>query len=780
MHRPPVLRPWHLTICTICVVLCWPCLPAIAQTVRGQWDFNSANLSATLGVPMEYYGGTTQGKTSFGTTTSFSIANIGGQVASVMKFPACTSTEGYVLHTNAPGNAGGVYVNQYTFVMDLLFPAASNNTWRSLFQTSRTNGNDADFFVGNGSTAPNPNGIGIDGQYNGTIQPDTWYRVAVTVDLATLTMAKYINGTLVGTQTLPDALDGRWSLYSTNTAPDWVLLFADENGDTRSGYVNSVQFRDYVMSAFEIAQLGGPTAGGIPLPAAPASLQLTSPNGGQHWQAGSTQTISWSAVSPAGIVFIDLYDGSSLRARIGEAATTDGQFTWPVSPYVGDSTNYRVKISAAAYPAITDSSDAPFEIYGSTPQPATITKLPFLQDYRTDAMNLIWETDTFGSPNAIDFGLADVSEHTITDVITQQLNSTHYIHTATIQPLAAETTYKYRVRSGATASATYSFRTAPRPATPSTIVWFADEQGPSIFQQQVPHIAARNPDLVLVAGDLMNDGASMTQWQDYWFGPLQINNLSQTTPIMFNRGNHDGEGALSYAYSVLPGNESWFAFTYGVVRYIFLNTNVETAEQTAWLQQELASPESQTAPFRIVSFHKPPYTDLWDNSTPTDGEAWVRDNWVPLFEQYGVDIVVSGHVHAYLRGIHNGIVYMIVGGAGNILDTVTVANWGFFVVKASIHHYAVMHVDRNTLSWSSYNTSDALFDSFELTSRTPLSPADFDADRDVDADDLTLWRACANGPSLSPPPNCTLQDLDHDSDVDQSDYGLFQRQITGP
>lgn len=979
-----------------------------AQTIRGQWDFDAGDLAATLGLPLEYYdpgsNGHADAKTQFGTTASFGISAIGGQVAAVMKFPACLPDEGYILRTNAPANGGGDFLNQYTLIMDLLYPAGSGG-YRALLQTSLTNANDADCFV-NGQ-----NGIGISGDYAGNLTAGVWHRVAVVVNLAGPTMTKYIDGAQVGAQTLSSGIDGRWALYCLDSPPDQLLLFTDDDSETSVGYINSIQFRDYAMgaaeiaalggpsaagiphvlqpvnvaqwdfngdlsatigssalvpgysgpatapaysftnatiggdtaqvasfsrgtffraapglaangggayvnrytllmdvmfpniqpsgwaalwqtnanntddgewyvrysdhaigisgnyggnvtdgvwhrlglvidtttgtltsfvdgqqvqqntdlgvdgrwalqaaallfaddnqenaagfvnsvqirgyamSALEMAQLGGPTASGIPVPAMPTSIQLTSPNGGELWQAGATQTVTWAATGADGIVRLELYDGDTLRAEIGQAVMADGQFTWQISPYVGDSTQYRVRILPSLYPTLFDVSDSAFEIYGSVPAPTTITKQPMLQDYRTDAMNLIWETDVQGGTNAVDFGIDDVTEHTITDVVTQQINSTHFIHTATIQPLEIETDYMYRVRTGTATSPTYTFRSAPRPATPIRAVWFADEQGYSIFRQQVPHMAARNPDLVLVSGDLMNDGSSLAEWQNYWFGPLEVSNLAQTIPVLFSRGNHDGEGAYAYAYSVLPGNEAWFAFTYGNTRFIFLDTNLQNATQTAWLQAQLASPEAQRAPFRVVSFHMPPYSDLWDGGT-YNGEPWVRANWVPLFEQYKVDLVVSGHTHAYSRGSRNGVMYMIVGGAGNTLDTYTTYNWGFFTVKASIHHYGLMDIDRNTLTWHAYDVNDALFDTYQLTSRTPLVNPDFDADGDVDADDLAIFTACATGPAIpyavgSLPLGCNLAadthnhiaaDLDGDGDVDIDDLGRFQRCYSG-
>lgn len=774
MYRNADLR---IAVLTVCLCLICSVKQIDAQTI-GQWDFDSGDLSATSGAAMEYYGSTTASKTQFGTTVSLGIPDIDGGVASVMKFPACSPSEGYVVHTSAPGNGGGIYINQYSLVLDLLYPAPSTNAWRAIFQTSRTNGNDADFFVGNGTASPSANGIGVVGQYHGVIQPNTWYRVAVTVDLATLTMSKYINGSLVGTQSLADSLDGRWSLYSTDTAPDWLLLFADDDNETKAGYVNSIQFRNYVMSASEIAWLGGPTANGIPLPAAPTDLRLFIPNGGEHWQAGTAQTISWAVTDPSGVVDVELYDGVALRARLGQVPMADGQFNWSISPYLGDSTDYRVKISAVAFPEFADTSDAPFEVYGSMPEPTVITKLPMLQDVRPDAMNLIWETNNYGSPSVVDFGLNDVSEHTITDVATRQLDATHFIHSATIQPLRIETVYKYRVRSGTASSATFAFRTAPRPGTPIRIVWFADEQGHTIFRQQIPHMADRDPDLLLVAGDLMNDGTNIAQWQDYWFGPLELGYLAQTTPVLFCRGNHDGESALAYAYSVLPGNGAWFAFTYGSTRFVFLDTNIQIAEQTAWLENELGSAEAQKAAFRVVCLHKPPYTDLWD-SPEYIGEGFVRENWVPLFEQYKVDVVVSGHTHAYLRGMSDNVMYLIVGGAGGVLDTYNSYVWGFFTVKQSVHHYGVMEVDGYALTWNAYDVNDVLFDSCQLASRTPFCPADFDGDTDVDIKDFAFFQACLGGPDAPVAADCLPEDIDADGDVDQTDYGLFQRCYSG-
>jgi hypothetical protein len=211
--------------------------------VTGQWDFDNGDLSATVGSALQYRGDTQNG-------TSFATMDIGGQPAKVMRFPAATAAQGYVMPHGAAANGGGTNINQYTLILDLMFPAESDKKWRGLFQTNPNNADDGDLFVNTG------NGIGISGNYTGTIQSNTWHRVAFVVNAVAGTLAKYIDGVKVGQQTIA-GVDGRFSLQST------ALLLTDEDNETATGFVNSIQFRNGLMTDTEIAALGGATAGGI-------------------------------------------------------------------------------------------------------------------------------------------------------------------------------------------------------------------------------------------------------------------------------------------------------------------------------------------------------------------------------------------------------------------------------------------------------------------------------------------------------------------------------------
>lgn len=248
----------------------------VAQAaVTGQWDFESGNLNATSGQPLQYADGAgaeTSAATAFGTTTSFSIPNIGGTEAKVMRFGTNTIPAGYSMPAPASGNGGGGQVNQWTLLLDVLYPAASNSRFRALVETDGGNTPDADFFV-NGA-----NGVGI-GTYGGTIAPNTWHRIALVVDAAKDEIRTYIDGKPASTRNAGGAaaLDGRWALSAGGVA----TLFADDNGETAGGYVNSIQLHNVALSKGQVLALGAPTAAGLPatLPPVPSSIEKWIPAG---------------------------------------------------------------------------------------------------------------------------------------------------------------------------------------------------------------------------------------------------------------------------------------------------------------------------------------------------------------------------------------------------------------------------------------------------------------------------------------------------------------------
>jgi len=111
--------------------------------------------------------------------------------------------------------------------------------------------------------------------------------------------------------------------------------------------------------------------------APPPTITVTSPNGGEIWQAGTTCSITWTSMNPTGYANIILEQGGVYYDQIGMAELAAGAFEWNIPPYIGDSTDYTVLISwdPGSGNPVEDRSDAPFEITGSLPLPTiTVTR----------------------------------------------------------------------------------------------------------------------------------------------------------------------------------------------------------------------------------------------------------------------------------------------------------------------------------------------------------------------------------------------------------------------
>jgi hypothetical protein len=123
-------------------------------------------------------------------------------------------------------------------------------------------------------------------------------------------------------------------------------------------------------------------------------------------------------------------------------------------------------------------------------------------------------------------------------------------------------------------------------------------------------------------------------------------------------GNHDYEvsrGRYQFRLLGMPG--PYYTRRLGDAQLFLLDSNAITDRQTGWLEQQLAA---STSTWKIAVFHHPPYT-----CGGHSGSTTVQRRWVPLFESYGVQLVLSGHDHNYQRfATRNGVTYVVHGGGG--------------------------------------------------------------------------------------------------------------------
>ena len=275
-----------------------------STTIIGQWDFDtSTNLAkATIGTDLQF----------LNFTPEFRSSLIGTQHYGTISIPALDTSAKRLLATFAPTNinGGGTNLNQYTIIMDLMWPPESAGLWRSLFNANTNNTDDAELFVERDGQIGNFN------DYAGFMIPETWYRLVLVFDLATNQMTRYLDGTnaagsIAGPSTLPlpeGRVDGQFSLN------DAVLFFSDNDGESAPVLVNVIQLRTGAMTAEEVAALGGPASGtlggGTVIPPGDiridsitrngTSFEITVDNGGRSIRLQRSTDIanpnSWTAV----------------------------------------------------------------------------------------------------------------------------------------------------------------------------------------------------------------------------------------------------------------------------------------------------------------------------------------------------------------------------------------------------------------------------------------------------------------------------------------------------
>jgi 3',5'-cyclic AMP phosphodiesterase CpdA len=185
-------------------------------------------------------------------------------------------------------------------------------------------------------------------------------------------------------------------------------------------------------------------------------------------------------------------------------------------------------------------------------------------------------------------------------------------------------------------------------------------------------------DAVLLLGDNVYPDGDPAQLDEAVFEPLAPV-LAEGPDLLAILGNHDvkkGHGDAQMAALGMPGR--WWSRVYGDVLIVGLDSNDPwNVEQRAWLEDTLSR---STATWRIVALHHPPYSAGYQGS---DLDA--RRSFAPLFETYGVQLVLSGHDHDYQRSIpQDGVTYVVSGAAAGTRRT---GEKSFTAESFSWHHF---------------------------------------------------------------------------------------------
>ena len=166
-------------------------------------------------------------------------------------------------------------------------------------------------------------------------------------------------------------------------------------------------------------------------------------------------------------------------------------------------------------------------------------------------------------------------------------------------------------------------------------------------------------DFVLMMGDNLYGGQSPRNFERKFeipYKPL----LDAGVKFYATLGNHDDANQRFYKYFNMNG-ERYYTFRPKLgIRFFVLDSNYVDREQFAWLQEQLRSSGSE---WKICFFHHP----LYSSGDRHGSDLELRAILEPVFVQFGVSVVFSGHEHFYERiKPQKNIYYFISGAAGQL------------------------------------------------------------------------------------------------------------------
>lgn len=354
----------------------------------------------------------------------------------------------------------------------------------------------------------------------------------------------------------------------------------------------------------------------------------------------------------------------------------------------------------------------------------------------TREMVASWSTVTPVSNPRVRFGTLDggfgsevqAQVRTYTDAASNR--EVHTYH-ARMQNLHPDTSYIYAALGDGELPDGGGFTTAPSGRAAFTFTSFGDQSVPTstwapgtgsaagTFSSELNGLASPaagdivagieqvRPLFHLLNGDLCY--ANLTPDRVRTWNQFFANNTrsARQRPWMPAAGNHEnelGNGPIGYqAFQTrfdLPTNGSadweglWYAFTVGSVRVIVLqNDDVALQDagnsyvngysggaQRVWLEQQLAAArKSRQVDWIVVCMHQV----IISSSNANGADLGVRQNWGPLFDKYGVDLVLCGHEHDYERSL---AVRGTVSGSETLTpQPVSTATTGIDTSKGTVH-----------------------------------------------------------------------------------------------
>ena len=361
-----------------------------------------------------------------------------------------------------------------------------------------------------------------------------------------------------------------------------------------------------------------------------------------------------------------------------------------------------------------------------------ITHAPYLQNLGENEVTIVW-TANKPSIGWVELAPDDGTHYYQTERpkffnAKNGIKLTSTVHSVHLTGLKPGTRYRYRVYSqevlshvgwrviygNVAATSVYgkqplTFLTSDHSRQSVNFAMVNDIHGKSdLLEKLISHCDLKKTDMFLFNGDMVSIFNNEKEiFEGFMDKATEL--FASEIPMYYTRGNHETRGSFAIAFQdyFSPKQEHiYYMFRQGPVCFVILDSGEDKpdsdleyagitvydqyrTEQAEWLKKVLESKEYKEAPFKVVVCHMPPFGG-WH------GEQEVAEKFIPLLNNAGVDLMLCGHLHRYMRNEpKDGVRFPVIVNSNN---TVLKAEAGVKELNIRILDMEGKEVDKLTIT----------------------------------------------------------------------------------
>jgi predicted MPP superfamily phosphohydrolase len=283
-------------------------------------------------------------------------------------------------------------------------------------------------------------------------------------------------------------------------------------------------------------------------------------------------------------------------------------------------------------------------------------------------------------------------------------------YVARLRDLKEGHTYRYRVCTGKEHSEWYEFHLPHQDEHETAFIYMGDIQDSigGIANQLLKAAFKQNPDAAFfVCGGDLTERPTDAYWGETF---ESLDSIGQVMPVLTVTGNHDYlKGVIcqlerrfslihSYYLDSMVGENQVFTVRYKDVQLFCLDSNRELFylwTQRRWLEEQLMKSQAK---WKIVVAHHPFYSVRGEMNNLI--QRWMFDD---LIQEYGVNLVLQGHEHAYARRTTKHATTHIISHCSPKGYRINPPEGRFDKIEKDIRTYQKVRISSDTLFLTAFN-----------------------------------------------------------------------------